>query len=88
VPKVQVAEEACNSRDPERVSPAYTEDTHWRNRAESVNGRTQVVELLRRKWNRELDHRLKKELWAFGGNRIAVRFEYAYQDDSGQWHRA
>ena len=86
--KVQAAEEAWNSRDPERVSLAYTEDTHWRNRAEFVNGRAQVVEFLRRKWNRELDYRLKKELWAFGGNRIAVRFEYEYHDDAGQWYRA
>jgi hypothetical protein len=86
--KVQAAEDAWNSRDPERVALAYTEDTHWRNRAEFVNGRAQVVEFLRRKWNRELDYRLKKELWAFGGHRIAVRFEYEYHDDSGQWFRA
>ena len=86
--KVQAAEDAWNSRDPERVSLGYTEDTHWRNRAEFVNGRAQVVEFLRRKWNRELEYRLKKELWTFGGNRIAVRFEYEYHDDSGQWYRA
>ena len=86
--KVQAAEDAWNSRDPERVSLAYTEDTHWRNRAEFVNGRAQVVEFLRRKWNRELDYRLKKELWAFGGDRIAVRFEYEFHDDSGQWFRS
>ena len=77
-----------NSRDPERVSLAYTEDTHWRNRSEFLNGRTHVVEFLRRKWNRELDYRLKKELWAFTGNRIAVRFEYEFHDASGQWFRA
>ena len=67
---------------------AYTEDTEWRNRAEFLRGRTQVVEFLRRKWNRELDYRLRKTLWAFTGNRIAVRFEYEYHDDSGQWYRA
>jgi len=71
--KVQAAEDAWNSRDPERVSLAYTEDTEWR---KFLNGRTQVVEFLRRKWNKELDYRLRKELWAFTENRIAVRFEY------------
>jgi len=86
--KVQAAEDAWNSRDPERVSLAYTEDTEWRNRAEFVHGRAQVVEFLRRKWNRELDYRLKKELWAFLDNRIAVRFEYEWHDDSGQWYRS
>jgi nuclear transport factor 2 (NTF2) superfamily protein len=72
--KVQAAEDAWNSRDPERVSLAYTEDTHWRNRSEFVNGRAQVVEFLRSKWTRELDYRLKKELWTFTGNRIARAF--------------
>jgi nuclear transport factor 2 (NTF2) superfamily protein len=67
---------------------AYTEDTEWRNRTEFINGRAQVVEFLRRKWNRELDYRLKKTLWSFTGNRIAVRFEYEFHDDSGQWYRA
>lgn len=86
--KVQAAEDAWNSRDPERVSLAYTEDTEWRNRAEFLKGRAQVVEFLRRKWSRELDYRLKKALWAYTGNRIAVRFEYEYHDDSGQWYRA
>ena len=86
--KVQAAEDAWNSCDPERVSLAYTEDTEWRNRTEFINGRAQVVEFLRRKWNRELDYRLKKTLWAFTGNRIAVRFEYEFHDDSGQWYRA
>lgn len=86
--KVQAAEDAWNSRDPERVSLAYTEDTEWRNRSEFVNGRAQVVEFLRRKWIKELDYRLKKELWAFGGNRIAVRFEYEWHDDLGNWFRS
>jgi len=86
--KVQAAEDAWNSRDPERIALAYTEDTEWRNRSEFIHGRAQVVEFLRRKWNRELDYRLKKELWAFTGDRIAVRFEYEYHDDSGNWFRA
>ncbi len=86
--KVQAAEDAWNSRDPERVALAYSEDTEWRNRAEFVRGRAQVVEFLRRKWNRELDYRLKKELWAFLDHRIAVRFEYEWRDDSGQWYRS
>jgi len=86
--KVQTAEDAWNRRDPERVSLAYTEDTEWRNRSEFLNGRAQVVEFLRRKWNKELDYRLKKELWAFHDNRIAVRFEYEWHDDSGQWYRS
>jgi nuclear transport factor 2 (NTF2) superfamily protein len=86
--KVQAAEDAWNSRDPERVALAYTEDTEWRNRAEFIRGRAQVVEFLRRKWNRELDYRLKKELWAYTGNRIAVRFEYEWYDDSGHWYRS
>jgi nuclear transport factor 2 (NTF2) superfamily protein len=86
--KVQAAEEAWNSRDPVRVSLAYTPDTEWRNRAEFVNGRDQVVEFLSRKWVRELDYRLKKQLWAFMDNRIAVRFEYEWHDDAGQWYRS
>lgn len=86
--KVQMAEDAWNSRDPERVSPAYTADTEWRNRDRFVNGRAAVVEFLRGKWERELDYRLRKELWAFQGNRIAVRFEYEFHDASGQWWRA
>ena len=86
--KVQAAEEAWNSRDPVRVSLAYTPDTEWRNRAEFVNGREQVVEFLSRKWARELDYRLKKQLWAFMDNRIAVRFEYEWRDDAGQWYRS
>lgn len=86
--KVQAAENAWNSRDPERVALAYTEDTEWRNRSQFVNGRAEVVEFLRAKWARELDYRLRKELWAFTGNRIAVRFEYEFHDATGQWYRA
>ncbi|HEX7863741.1 MAG TPA: nuclear transport factor 2 family protein [Variovorax sp.] len=86
--KVQAAEDAWNSRDPVRVSLAYTPDTEWRNRAEFVNGREQVVEFLSSKWVRELDYRLKKQLWAFMDNRIAVRFEYEWHDDAGQWYRS
>ncbi|KQW64306.1 DUF1348 family protein [Variovorax sp. Root411] len=86
--KVQAAEDAWNSRDPVRVSLAYTPDTEWRNRAEFVNGREQVVEFLSRKWARELDYRLKKQLWAFTDNRIAVRFEYEWHDAAGQWYRS
>lgn len=86
--KIQLAEDAWNSRDPERVSLAYTVDTEWRNRADFVNGRAAAKEFLRRKWEREFDYRLRKELWAFQGNRIAVRFEYEFHDASGQWWRA
>ena len=86
--KIQAAEDAWNSRDPERVSLAYTVDTEWRNRTDFVNGRAEVVEFLRRKCARELEYRLRKELWAFQGNRIAVRFEYEYHDAEGQWWRA
>jgi nuclear transport factor 2 (NTF2) superfamily protein len=86
--KVQLAEDAWNSQDPARVSLAYTIDTEWRNRSEFVNGREQVVEFLTRKWQKELDYKLKKELWAFTDNRIAVRFEYEYHNAEGQWFRA
>jgi nuclear transport factor 2 (NTF2) superfamily protein len=86
--KVQAAENAWNTRDPERVALAYTEDSEWRNRAEFFNGRDAIRAFLRRKWAKELDYRLKKELWAFRENRIAVRFEYEWHDDSGQWYRA
>jgi len=86
--KIQAAEDAWNSRDPERVSLAYTVDTEWRNRSDFVNGRAAVVEFLRGKWQREFDYRLRKELWAFQGNRIAVRFEYEFHDAAGQWWRA
>lgn len=86
--KVQMAEDAWNTRDPERVALAYTEDTEWRNRAEFLRGRAEVIAFLKRKWARECDYRLKKTLWAFTGNRIAVRFEYEFRDESGQWWRA
>jgi nuclear transport factor 2 (NTF2) superfamily protein len=86
--KVQAAEDAWNTRDPVRVSLAYTPDTEWRNRADFVNGREQVVEFLTRKWEREHDYRLKKSLWAFTDNRIAVRFEYEWHDAAGQWFRS
>jgi nuclear transport factor 2 (NTF2) superfamily protein len=86
--KVRAAEDAWNSRDPDRVALVYTEDTRWRNRAEFPVGRDQVREFLRRKWNRELEYRLIKELWAFAGNRLAVRFAYECHDDSGQWYRS
>ena len=86
--KVQAAEDAWNTRDPEKVSLAYTEDTAWRNRAEFLHGRAEVRAFLRRKWDRELDYRLRKELWSFTDNRISVRFEYEWHDDSGQWFRS
>jgi uncharacterized protein len=86
--KVQAAEDAWNTRDPERISLAYSEDTEWRNRIEFLKGRAEVKAFLERKWSREHDYRLKKTLWAFTGNRIAVRFEYEYQDAAGQWYRA
>ena len=86
--KVQLAEDAWNSRDPARVALAYTPDTEWRNRAEFLRGRAEVVEFLRRKWGREHDYRLRKSLWAFGSHRIAVRFEYEWHDESGQWWRS
>jgi nuclear transport factor 2 (NTF2) superfamily protein len=86
--KVRLAEDAWNSRDPEKVSLAYTVDSHWRNRSEFVNGRQEIVAFLRRKWAKELDYRLIKELWAFEGNRIAVRFAYEWHDDSSNWFRS
>ena len=86
--KVRLAEDAWNSRDPVRVVLVYTEDTRWRNRTEFPVGREQVRQFLVRKWAKELDYRLIKELWAFTGNRIAVRFAYEWHDDSGQWFRA
>jgi hypothetical protein len=86
--KVRLAEDAWNSRDPERVSLAYTPDSRWRNRAEFITGREQIVGFLRRKWARELDYRLIKELWAADGARIAVRFAYEFRDDAGNWFRA
>lgn len=86
--KVRLAEDGWNSRNPERVALAYTEDSRWRNRAEFVNGRQEIVSFLTRKWTRELDYRLIKELWAFTENRIAVRFAYEWHDDSGNWFRS
>ncbi|MHB1100919.1 MAG: nuclear transport factor 2 family protein [Burkholderiales bacterium] len=86
--KVRLAEDAWNSRDPERVELVYTEDTLWRNRVEFPAGREQVRQFLRRKWARELEYRLIKELWCFSNNRIAVRFAYEWRDDSGQWFRS
>ncbi len=86
--KVQIAEDLWNTRDPEKVAAAYTEDSVWRNRTEFLMGRAAIVEFLTRKWKRELDYRLKKELWGFRGNRMAVKFEYEWHDDSGNWFRS
>jgi nuclear transport factor 2 (NTF2) superfamily protein len=86
--KVQAAEDAWNTRDPERVAAAYTEDSQWRNRDEFITGRPAIVEFLRRKWGRELDYALRKDLWAFTDNRIAVRFQYESRDATGQWWRS
>ena len=86
--KVQLAEDAWNTRNPEKVSLAYTLNTEWRNRVEFINGRQEVVAFLDRKWKKELDYRLKKELWGFRGNRMAVRFEYEWHDQDGQWFRS
>ena len=86
--KVRLAEDAWNGRDPEEVAQGYTPDCHWRSRAEIVDGREQIIAFLSRKWTRELDYRLIKQLWAFGGNRIAVRFAYESHDDSGNWSRS
>ncbi len=88
IQKVRLAEDGWNSRDPALVALAYTPDSRWRNRAEFVVGREAIAALLTRKWTRELDYRLVKELWAFAGVRIAVRFAYEFHDDSGQWFRA
>jgi len=86
--KIQAAEDAWNTRDPQRVALAYTVDSEWRNRNEFLRGREEIAAFLARKWQRELDYRLKKELWCFSENRIAVRFEYEFHDDSGQWYRS
>jgi len=86
--KVRLAEDAWNSRDPARVALAYTVDSRWRNRAEFINGRAAIEAFLRRKWDRELDYRLVKEIWAFRENRIAVRFAYEWHDDAGSWFRS
>jgi uncharacterized protein len=88
IAKVRAAEDGWNSRDPHRVSLAYTEDSRWRNRAEFINGRAEIVAFLTRKWSKELDYRLIKELWAFTENQIAVRFAYEWHDDSGSWFRS
>lgn len=86
--KVQMAEDAWNSQDPIKVSMAYSLDTEWRNRIDFINGREEVQRFLANKWNKELDYKLKKELWGFQGNRIAVRFEYEYRNTKGEWFRA
>jgi len=86
--KVQAAEDAWNTRDPEKVCLAYTIDTEWRNRTEFINGREEVKQFLTRKWEKELDYKLKKELWGFRDNRMAVRFEYEWHDAAGQWYRS
>ena len=86
--KVQAAEDAWNSRDPERVALAYTEDSEWRNRTDFLRGRPAIREFLKQKWGRELDYQLKKELWGFRENRLAVRFEYEWHDAAGQWFRS
>jgi nuclear transport factor 2 (NTF2) superfamily protein len=86
--KVQAAEDAWNSRNPDQVVLAYTVDSEWRNRSEFIKGRDQIREFLTRKWNTELDYRLQKTLWSFTENRISVKFEYEYHTDSGQWYRA
>ena len=88
IQKIRLAEDAWNTRDPEKVALVYTENTIWRNRAEFPNGREQVKEFLRRKWAKELEYRLRKELWAYTENRIAVRFAYECHDDSGNWTRS
>jgi len=86
--KVQMAEDAWNTRDPQRVSLAYTIDTEWRNRDQFINGRAEVQAFLTKKWEKELDYKLKKELWSFTDNRISVRFEYEWHDAAGQWYRS
>jgi nuclear transport factor 2 (NTF2) superfamily protein len=88
IEKIQLAEDAWNSQDPERVSKAYTIDSEWRNRNQFVNGREEIVEFLTQKWKKEKNYKLKKEYWAHTENRIAVRFEYEYQDVEGNWFRA
>jgi nuclear transport factor 2 (NTF2) superfamily protein len=88
ITKVRLAEDAWNSRNPAKVALAYSQDCHWRNRAEFIKGRSEIEAFLRRKWMREIDYRLAKELWAFTDNRMAVRFAYEFHDDSGTWFRA
>jgi len=86
--KVQMAEDGWNSKNAEKVSMAYSEDTEWRNRNQFINGREEVLQFLKEKWSNELDYKLKKSLWAFTGNKIAVRFEFEYHDKKGQWFRS
>ena len=86
--KIQMAEDAWNSKDPERVAQAYTVDSEWRNRAEFITGRDRIIAFLQRKWAKELDYRLKNEYWAHGDDRIAVRFEYEWHDEAGNWFRS
>ena len=88
IQKVRLAEDAWNTRDPEKVALAYTIDSRWRNRAEFPNGRQEIIQFLKRKWAKELNYRLIKELWAYTENRIAVRFAYEWHDDSGHWYRS
>lgn len=88
IQKIQAAEDGWNSKDPIKVSMAYSEDSEWRNRSQFVNGRKEIQEFLKDKWTTELDYKLKKEYWAHGDNRIAVRFEYEYRNESGEWFRA
>ena len=88
IQKVRMAEDGWNGRDPAKVALAYTPDSQWRNRAEFIHGRAEIEAFLTRKWAKELDYRLTKEVWTYAGNRIAVRFAYEYHDDSGQWFRA
>ncbi len=86
--KIQAAEDAWNSKNPEKIALAYTEDSEWRNRSEFIKGREEIIAFLSRKWSKELDYKLKKSYWAHADNRIAVRFEYEWRDDNGQWYRA
>jgi nuclear transport factor 2 (NTF2) superfamily protein len=88
IQKVRLAEDGWNTREPQRVALAYTTDSRWRNRSEFITGREEIVQFLTRKWGKELEYRLIKELWAFEGNRIAVRFAYEWHDDSGNWYRS
>jgi nuclear transport factor 2 (NTF2) superfamily protein len=88
IEKVRLAEDGWNARDPGKIALAYTNDSRWRNRSEFIAGRSEIVAFLSRKWNRELDYRLIKEMWAFTGHRIAVRFAYEWHDDSGRWYRS
>ena len=86
--KIQMAEDAWNSKDPERVAKAYTPDSEWRNRSEFITGRDEIITFLKRKWAKELDYKLKKDYWAHGDDRIAVRFEYEWHDEQGNWFRS